>query len=386
MNFNGEALDYFKVKDFITNLFEPTEHKKRVQSLAYAALGIVASGSLIIHRIGRGMSEIFNLSDKHAIKQVDRLLSNEKLKLENIAPHWVSYLIGSRKEIMMTLDWTDFDKDKHATLSLNLVTSHGRATPLLWKTVDKNTLKNHRNQYEDELLLQVRKYLPESVHVTLLADRGFCDIKLLEFIDQELQFDYIIRMRANILVENSQEATKPASQWIGSAGKTKTIRGAKITRQKYSVPVVACKHSNRMKEPWCIASSREDLSGSWIVKWYEKRWGCEPQFRDTKDLHFGMGLSATSIKDVARRDRLLLIHAIATVVLTLLGAAGEQIGLDKYLKSNTSKKRQLSLFKQGCIYFRRLFRMVKETAIKLMDAFYELVVKSKDLHVIIGVI
>ena len=30
--------------------------------------------------------------------------------------------------------------------------------------------------------------------------------------------------------------------------------------------------------------------------------------------------------------------------------------------------------------------MVKEISIQLMDAFYELVVKSKDLHVIIGVI
>lgn len=287
---------------------------------------------------------------------------------------------------MVTMDWTEFDKDKHSTLAINLVTSHGRATPLLWKTVDKNKLKNNRNRHEDELLLQFRNCIPESVDVTILADRGFCDVKLLEFISQELKFDYIIRIRGNILVENSKEETRPASQWIGAAGKTKTIRDAKITSQKYEVPIVACKHAKMMKEPWCIVSSREELSGSWVVKWYEKRWGCEPQFRDTKDLHFGMGLSSTHIKDKTRRDRLLLIHAIATLVLTLLGAAGETIGLDRYLKSNTSKKRQLSLFKQGCIYFRRLFRMSKETATKLIGAFYELVTKNKNLDIIIGVI
>ena len=81
-----------------------------------------------------------------------------------------------------------------------------------------------------------------------------------------------------------------------------------------------------------------------------------------------------------------MIHAISTLVLTLLGAAGEKIGLDKYLKSNTSAKRQLSLFKQGCIYFRRLFRMVKETAIKLINAFYELAAENKNIYLIIGVI
>ena len=79
------------------------------------------------------------------------------------------------------MDWTDFDSDKQTTLSLNLVTSHGRATPLLWKTFLKTTLKNNRNNYEDELLTLLRKLIPSDVKVTILADRGFCDIKLFEF-------------------------------------------------------------------------------------------------------------------------------------------------------------------------------------------------------------
>jgi hypothetical protein len=32
-----------------------------------------------------------------------------------------------------------------------------------------------------------------------------------------------------------------------------------------------------------------------LVNHYAKRWTIEPQFRDTKDLRFGMGLSATRI-------------------------------------------------------------------------------------------
>jgi len=283
------------------------------------------------------------------------------------------------------MDWTDFDHDNQSTLMLNLVTSHGRSTPLLWKTVDKSKLKNNRNNYEDELLSQLRDCIPENIYVTILADRGFCDIKLLAFLS-ELKFDYIIRIRGNIWVEDETGEIKKAAEWAGKSGKTKTIRDAKLTDDKYEVPMVACKHAKLMQEPWCIASSREELSGSWAVKWYEKRWGCEPHFRDIKDITFGMGLSFTHIKNSNRRDKLLLIHAIATLVLTLLGAAGEQIGLDKHLKSNTSKERQLSLFKQGCIYFRRLFRMINETAKKLIEAFYSLVIKNKSANTIIGVI
>jgi hypothetical protein len=42
-----------------------------------------------------------------------------------------------------------------------------------------------------------------------------------------------------------------------------------------------------------------------------------------------MGLSATRIGEPTRRDRLLLINAFAMALLTLLGAAGESLGLDR---------------------------------------------------------
>jgi hypothetical protein len=37
------------------------------------------------------------------------------------------------------MDWTDFDADNQTTIMLSLLTSHGRATPLIWLTVDKDT-------------------------------------------------------------------------------------------------------------------------------------------------------------------------------------------------------------------------------------------------------
>jgi hypothetical protein len=61
-----------------------------------------------------------------------------------------------------------------------------------------------------------------------------------------------------------------------------------------------------------------------------------------------MGLSGTSISDPNRRHRLLLISALAVVILTLLGATGEKLGMDRYVKVNTVKRRTLSLFRQGC--------------------------------------
>ncbi len=50
----------------------------------------------------------------------------------------VAESVGPWLEIVVAMDWTDFDADIQAALGLHLVTRHGKATPLLWLTVDKD--------------------------------------------------------------------------------------------------------------------------------------------------------------------------------------------------------------------------------------------------------
>jgi len=121
-----------------------------------------------------------------------------------------------------------------------------------------------------------------------------------------------------------------------------------------------------MKEPWCLATSERDATAATLINHYAKRWTIEPQFRDTKDLRFGMGLSSTRIGEPGRRDRLLLISAFATALLTLLGAVGESLGMDRLLKSNTSRKRTHSLFRQGCMLYDLIPNMPAQRLAPLM--------------------
>lgn len=96
-----------------------------------------------MHRIRFGLAEAKDLFGKHAIKQVDQLLSNEKLVVWHCAAYYIPYIIGARKEIVVAMHSTDFDGDKQSTIAISLVTSHGRATPLIWKTVSKKKLKKN---------------------------------------------------------------------------------------------------------------------------------------------------------------------------------------------------------------------------------------------------
>jgi hypothetical protein len=132
-----KAVREFKyTKEFLDRLFGDDLHAKRVHSLANATLGVMTSASLAVCTIGHGLALARGGLSKHAIKQVDRLLSNPGIDVKELFMRWVPSMIGSRKEVEIAMDWTDFDADNQSTIMLSLLTSHGRATPLVWLTVD----------------------------------------------------------------------------------------------------------------------------------------------------------------------------------------------------------------------------------------------------------
>jgi hypothetical protein len=88
------------------------------------------------------------LVSKHAIKQVDRLLSNNGIDVWDSFARWVPHQVAGRQDILVAMDWTDFDPDGQSTLVPSMVTGHGRAAPLLWLTVRKEEIATRRNDYE----------------------------------------------------------------------------------------------------------------------------------------------------------------------------------------------------------------------------------------------
>ena len=173
---------------------------------------------------------------------------------------------------------------------------------------------------------------------------------------------------------------------MGLNGRARTLRKAKVTSLSCEVPTVVCIKAKGMRQTWCIAASNPTAVASVLIRWYAKRWGIESQFRDTKDLHFGMGLSETSVSNPEKRDRLLLISALAVCILTLLGAVGEKLGMDRYLKVNTVKHRTMSLFRQGCHYYEQIIRMTQEELKKFLECLIELLDCHKNLKEILWVI
>ncbi len=365
----SRTLCFDQVHGFLDGLFDGDLHAKRVLSLANATLGVIKTASLAVNTIGQGLALARGLVTKHAIKQVDRLLSNQGIDIDAALRHWVPYVVGPRSSINVAMDWTEFDTDGQATIMLSLLTRHGRATPLMWLTVDTATLKNHRNEYEYQVLARLAEALPADIKVCIVADRGFGDQKLYRVLTEELKFDYVIRFRGNIAVTAADSEVRTAAAWVGPGGRARILRGALVTAERYQVGTVLCVQDKAMKQAWCLATSSTVATARALTSLYGKRWGIECGFRDTKDLRFGMGLGSIHVSTPGRRDRLWLLNALAIALLTLLGAAGEALGYDRYLKSNTSKQRTHSLFRQGYMLYELIPTMPDLRLLPLIEQF-----------------
>ena len=134
-----------KMAEAVTNtleeLFSEDLHVKRIESLGNATVGLLASAKAGVHAIGIGLAHVRGVLQKHAIKQVDRLFSNQGIDTWSLFARWVPYMLAQRVEAVVALYWTDFDADDQTTLSLSLITSHGRATPLVC-VLRADTLRN----------------------------------------------------------------------------------------------------------------------------------------------------------------------------------------------------------------------------------------------------
>jgi hypothetical protein len=355
----------------VTAMFAGTKlHAKQIESITHAILGAMASPDAGVSALGRASAAVRCKDAKHGIKQVDRLLSNRKVDDLDLVRQQVAFVVGSRRTVVVTMDWTEYGLHGQNRLAINLVTRHGRATPLLWKTVPSADLKGQMVNLEKGLLGVLKSVLPAQVEqVIVLADRGFGDVDLYDHI-VELGFDFVIRFRGGITITTLDGRSGPGSAWVPLGGRARRILKARVTGQRYQVAaVIAVKQAN-MKEPWLLATSLS-YDAARIVALYGRRFTCEENFRDEKDPRFGLGSRLARVRVAARRDRLCFILAAAAALLTLLGAAGESLGLDRRLRANTVNRRTHSLFRQGREYLRMLIAGSSHLA-KLLNDFQRL--------------
>ena len=79
-------------------------YAERIASLAGVTLGMRREASLAVATIGQALEQARGGVTKHAITQVDRLLSNAGIDVWKRLVHWIPHQIGTRWEVLVAMD------------------------------------------------------------------------------------------------------------------------------------------------------------------------------------------------------------------------------------------------------------------------------------------
>jgi hypothetical protein len=283
-----------------------------------------------VAQLGRAVAGQVQMAAKHGIKRVDRFMGNSRIEPVEAMRGLVQWLAQPRQKLLVSLDWVDIRHFQCLVLAARL---RGRALPLLWAVYQYEDVYRSQNNLEYGLLRVFRTMVPTSVHVTLLADRGFGRTEMARQC-RSLALHYIIRIQPSVWIR-SRRFTGRLSTYPIHRGQRHLLRNVGYRKTRPVVQHVAVVWLADQAEPWYLMTDEEHLKAQVLSKIFARRMSIEEYFRDAKSRRNGFALRLIQIKDSQRLSRFLLILAWAYILLVTVGLyASERFRPSQWCSNN----------------------------------------------------
>jgi Transposase DDE domain len=336
-------------------------HCTRQAALLKLVQALLGGSKLSLTELGRHRSG--DAYTKHHIKAADRLLGNRHLHAERdgIYRAIARTLLAGIKRPLILVDWSDADLRRRWLMIKAAVAVGGRAVSVYEKVYPMkryNSPKTHR-----EFLLALKTMLPEGCNPIIVTDAGFRGpwFKAVEAHG----WDWVGRIRNKIKYYREDTGRwhytdslyKQATARVRHIGEVSLSPRHGYRFRMYLVraykprvgrPPRTRPQGGRVRQyrrlhraPWLLATSLHHGRGSsrWIKDLYAQRMQIEETFRDTKSHRWGFGLNHARCNDGRRLEVLLLIGALASLVLWLVGLHGRLLDWVRRLQANTETRK-----------------------------------------------
>lgn len=342
-----------------------TIHSTRLNTCLLVVQSLTEGARASVTSLGRNLSG--SAYDKHKIKRVDRLLSNEQLYQERqqIYSSLAQQLLSGMPEPVVAIDWSPLCADQSWQLLRAAIPVGGRSLTLYEEIHPRAKLGNRKVQHK--FLAQLAKLIPAGCRPIVVADSGF-KTPFYSYVEDNLKWHWVGRIRgrdflswqaegnrwfsAKALYRQAKKIPKHLGQvrWTQSNPFTALIVLVRQSKKSRKSLTLAGKerrskqhktHANREKEPWLLVTSLSlhQFSAKQIVKIYRTRMQIEEGFRDCKAINYGLGLSSNRGMNQYRRSILCLLVSLAIFVLWCVGIAGSTTDKARQVRVNSSSKR-----------------------------------------------
>lgn len=342
-----------------------TMHAKRRACLA--RLAAAAQAGLGVVRMGRQLAA--NTALRHRIKCCDRLLSNPHLSGERLMVYraMAERILPQDGRIGIVVDWSVLRDDGSAQLLRAAAVVQGRAITVYEEVHPRERIGSPIVQRH--FMQAVRTIVPPGCRPIIITDAGF-RAPWFHMLN-ELGLPWIGRIRNRDMV-----STRSSRGWVGcktlyakAARQGRDLGPARYTRSNpVSCRLVLAKRPPKgrharskagnvrgdshhkkqslgQREPWllAVAPALAGLGVERVIAAYVGRMQIEQTFRDLKNPRWGMGLRHSQTRPLPRLANLLLIAALFTYALWLIGLAARNAGFNDDYGSRCKAPSTLSL-------------------------------------------
>lgn len=326
----------------------PCFHRSHRRNLASMVVGMVYAKSVNLPQIA-SYAKPAEIQLESRVQRFERVLKCRKLvpleALKPISKRVLETVWKTRNEPLMILMDRSMINDTLNLLWIS-VGFQGRALPLGWVLVPHDG--NSDLALQQEILSWVKEILPEKAKAVIVADREFHSIRLAEWIEKELEFDYVLRIKAGTFIEFDGEKLKTSEIAVKDESfQLKEVKVMKDVKVEYRTNL-SVHWAIDEDEPWVLATNLE-LAQS--IEIYAKRFWIEEMFSDHKSR--GLNLEKTRLTDAERIQSLLVAVTLAYLWLMEIGFLVVVESNEKQV-DNKGAERSLSLCQIGLRWLREL--------------------------------
>jgi hypothetical protein len=293
----------------------PWRDKRHLFTFTWMIVGLILSGKISLSEwsdfvLGRAR---YAQSRERRFK---RWLYNERIEalalytplIQNALLDWDEH------KVYVALD-TSMLWNTYCLIRLSVI-YRGRAVPLVWEVIEHNSSTVALDHYKG-LLRTANRLLAPRFEVVFLADRGFVDSALMEYLCQVLDWRFRIRFKSGIVLHR-QGVRKWRKLTLRAAhGHARFYHNVWVSNEFLGPVHVAFARLRGTRETWFIVS--DEPTGSKTFEEYGLRFDIEENFLDDKSN--GFQLESSQIRDPAALTRLCLVLAVATLFLVSQGTA-----------------------------------------------------------------
>ena len=366
--------------------------KPHLKILPFIISSIVSSESVVTSDISKSFnSSIFSSNDSSNQKRIWRFLNNPHFDIYSFYSSFIKHVLSNMKGIKhkkftVVLDHM-FTKNKYVQLVFTL--KIGKQSIPIWFKCDKTKefysndedyFKSNKHLFNEDFIINAIKDVISlfdnfpSIKITFLADRWFCNTKVLDFIDKQGHY-FCFRTKVNsntkIYIFDEKEnhfVYKRFSHLKVLKNKSLYYENILVGSDSFKCNLSISRSSISTDDDYCFILSNIDPKKA--IREYSHRFGAiECLFKSQKTN--GFNLERTYTRNIRAYETLYGLVCIASVWITIIGIdysknyskVKHKLNI-KFTKSSNSRIRIMSLFNLGLTVFNKLYNSCINLPIK----------------------